>query len=169
MTLDDLDRKIIRDLSSGISSYEELARICGVTRNTVYRRIAVLENKGIIKNTLRCIVNFELLNIKPILIGVRISQINLDKAVHRLAINKSVRFLWRTYGEYNLTLVAFCTEGREGKIIQEIETILEDFDADHECVSVGYVWEKMDDSPFGTPSEIAAKIIKSNKKQALIA
>ncbi|MGD0645783.1 MAG: hypothetical protein ABSA75_12835 [Candidatus Bathyarchaeia archaeon] len=35
IALDYLDRKIIQYLSSGINSYEELARICGVTRNTV--------------------------------------------------------------------------------------------------------------------------------------
>ena len=40
-----LDRKIIQYLSTGINSYQELARICGVTRNTVYRRIAPLKIK----------------------------------------------------------------------------------------------------------------------------
>ncbi|MGD0645169.1 MAG: Lrp/AsnC family transcriptional regulator [Candidatus Bathyarchaeia archaeon] len=169
MVLDDLDRKIIQYLSSGINSYEELARTCGVTRNTVYRRIAALENKGIIKNTLRCIVNLEQMDITPVTIGVRISQTNQNKAIHRLTTNKNVRFLWRTYGNHNLTLVAFCPKGTEGKIIQDIKVILEELNVEHICVSVGYVWEKMDYSPFGDQSEIEEKIITDTRKQALIA
>ena len=73
IALDYLDRKIIRYLSSGINSYRELSHICGVTRNTLYRRISALENKRIIKNTLRCTINLEQMDITPVTIGVRIS------------------------------------------------------------------------------------------------
>ena len=158
MALDHLDRKIIQFLSSGTCSYEELARTCNVTRNTVYRRIAALENKGIIKNTLSCVVNLEQMDITPVTIGVRISQSNIDKAIKLLATNGSVRFLWRTYGDHNLTLVAFCGKGREGEIIQGIRGTLEELTAEHICVSVGFVWEKMNYSPFDEQSEIEKKI-----------
>jgi DNA-binding Lrp family transcriptional regulator len=165
MALDDLDKRIIQYLSLGTNSYQELARICGVTRNTVYRRIAALENKGIIKNTLHCIVNLEKMDFTSLTIGARIPQINQDKAIHELTINKNVRFLWRAYGEHNLTLVAFCPRGREGGIIQEIRTILEELNAENIYVSVGFEWEKIDYSTFGIQSEFEGQITQIIKNR----
>lgn len=158
MALDDLDRRIVQYLSLGTTSYQELARTCSVTRNTIYRRIAALENRGIIKNTLHCVVNLEQMDLVPVTIGVKIQQINQDKAIHLLATNKNVRFLWRTYGDHNVTLVAFCPKGKEGEIIQDIKAVLEELDAEHICISVGFVWEKMSYSPFDEQSTIEDKI-----------
>jgi DNA-binding Lrp family transcriptional regulator len=158
MAIDHLDRRIIQFLSSGTCSYEELARTCNVTRNTVYRRIAALENKGIIKNTLSCIVNLEQMDLTPVTIGTRISQNNIDQAIGLLSTNRNVRFLWRTYGDHNLTLVAFCAKGKEGETIQAIRIILEDLKAEHICTSIGFVWEKMNYSPFDDQPEIETKI-----------
>ncbi|HCW06804.1 MAG TPA: hypothetical protein DGG95_05500 [Cytophagales bacterium] len=149
-----MDRKIIQHLSSGTSSYQELARSCNVTRNTVYRRIAALENNGVIVNTLRCIVNLEQIQITPVTIGVRIQQINQDKAINLLATNTYVKFLWRTFGDHNLTIVAFCPQGKEGLLIQDLRAILEDLNAEHISVSVGFAWEKMSYSIFDDQSEI---------------
>ena len=165
MTLDDLDRKIIQYLSAGTSSYQELARTCNVTRNTIYRRIAALEKEGTIKNTLHCIVNLEQMDLVPVSIGVRIHQSNQDKAINLLTTNGNVRFLWRTYGEYNLILVAFCPKGKEGEVIQEIEAALEALKAEHICVSVGYVWEKMSYSPFDIQTEFESKITRDDKNR----
>jgi len=160
MALDDIDRKIIQYLSLGTNSYQELARTCNVTRNTIYRRIAALENEGVIKNTLRCVVNLEQMDLVPVTIGIRIHQTSQDKAINLLTTNKNVRFLWRTYGDHNLTLVAFCPKGKEGEIIQDIRAVLEELDAEHICVSVGFVWEKMSYSPFEEQTEIEQKITK---------
>jgi DNA-binding Lrp family transcriptional regulator len=161
MILDDLDRKIIQHLSSGTSSYQELARICSVTRNTVYRRIAALEKNGVIANTLHCIVNLDQMEITPVTIGAKIQQVNQDKAINLLATNRYIKFLWRTYGDHNLTIVAFCPKGREGLLIQDIQTILEDLNAEHIQVSVGFTWEKMSYSIFDDQIEIEEKIITS--------
>ena len=158
MSLDDLDMKILQYLSVGTSSYEELARTCNVTRNTVYRRIATLENKGIIKNTLNCIVNLEQMDITPLTVGAKIPQISQDKAINLLVANHAVRFLWRTYGDHNLTLVAFSSKGKEGKVIQEIRGVLEELNAEHICISVGFTWEKMSYSAFEEQTEIEQKI-----------
>ena len=165
MALDELDKKILQYLSSGTSSYEELAHTCNVTRNTVYRRIAALENRGIIKNTLNCIVNLERMDITPVTIGVTIPQTEVDKAINMLAINSSVRFLWRTYGEHNLVLVAFCAKGKEGEIIQEISAGLEKLNAEAIHISVGFVWEKMSYSPFADQTEIEEKITQVIKNR----
>ena len=152
----------MQHLSSGTSSYQELARFCNVTRNTVYRRIAALENNGVIVNTLRCVVNLEKIGITPVTIGVRIQQINQDKAINLLASNNYVKFLWRTFGEHNLTLVAFCPQGKEGLLIQDLRAILEDLNAEHICVSVGFAWEKMSYSLFNDQSEIEEEIVASH-------
>lgn len=161
MVFDELDRKIIQHLSAGTSSYEELAHQCNVTRNTVYRRISLLEEKGVIKNTLRCVVNLDHMDITTINIGAKILQQNQDKAVSLLSRNKNVKLLWRTFGDHNLILVAFCSKGCEGQTIQELKTVLEDLGAEHLCVSVGYCWEKADFSPFENTSEEDGIIIEA--------
>jgi len=156
--MDDLDKRIIQYLSLGTNSYQELARNCNVTRNTIYRRITTLENRGIIKNILSCVVNLEKMDITPINIGVRIKQANQNKAINLLKNNKYVKFLWRTYGENNLILLVFCPKGKEGVIIQDIRAVLEGLNADNICVSVGFTWEKMNYSPFDNQPEIETRI-----------
>ena len=158
MALDDLDKKILQHLSTGISSYEELARACDVTRNTVYRRIASLENKGIIKNTVRCIVNFDQLDITPVIIEAVVPVAEQDRVFNLLTENANVRFLWRTFGDHNVALVAFCPRGDEGALIQEIKAILESLNVTNLTVSTGFVWEKMELSPFSQETEIEKKI-----------
>jgi DNA-binding Lrp family transcriptional regulator len=152
--LDELDRKLLQILSNGANSYEELAQICNVTRATVYRRISSLEEKGIIKNTIGCTIDFSKIGITPIVIGATIAEANQDKAIILLANNKCVKFIWRTYGDQNLNIIAFCTKGEEGDIIQKINVVLEQTHASNVSVSVGFVWEKMDFSPFDEQVEM---------------
>jgi DNA-binding Lrp family transcriptional regulator len=162
--LDDLDKKILQNLTNGTCSYEELAHTCSVTRNTVYRRIASLENRGVIRNITSCIINPEQLDISPVCIGVRIGLSNLDKVFQLLSKERNIKFLWRTYGDHNISLVAFCPKGKEGESIQKIKKILEEFGADHVCVSIGFAWEKNDttsiDIPLETENELG-HVIKS--------
>jgi DNA-binding Lrp family transcriptional regulator len=165
MALDELDKKILQNLSAGTSSYEELARTCNVTRNTVYRRIASLENRGIIKNTLNCVVNLEQMDITPVTIGATIPQTKIDQAINILATNNNVRFLWRTYGEHDVILVAFCARGKEGQIIQDIRASLEELNAEAIHVSVGFVWEKMNYSAFDDQLEIEEKLTQIIEKR----
>jgi DNA-binding Lrp family transcriptional regulator len=156
--LDSLDKKIIQYLSVGTSSYEELARQCNVTRNTIYRRISALEERGIIKNTCSCIVNFELLDITAITIGAKICQVNQEKAISRLVTNRQVKWLWRAYGDCDLMLVAYCPKGSEGETIQEIKGVLEELGAENLSISIGFSWEKMSYSPFGEQTEMETEI-----------
>ncbi len=151
--LDPIDKTILRYLSAGTSSYEELARICKVTRNTIYRRIAALEKEGIIKNTVGCIINFEKLSLTPVIIGVNVAQADQNRLAILLATNKYVKMLWRTYGDHNITLLAMCPKGTEGNLIQNIKTILEEFNAKNLSISVGFMWEKMDLIPFDDEEE----------------
>ncbi len=156
--MDELDKKILRRLCAGIGSYEELAKVCDVTRNTVYRRIAALERDGIIKSTLRCLVNFDQLGIFTVIVGAKVSVSEQDKAFNLLASDGNVRFLWRTFGEHNVVLVAFCQKGEEGELIQKMRFIFESVKAADITVSTGFVWKKMELSPFGEDTEIEKKL-----------
>ncbi len=165
MSLDKLDKRILQDLSSGISSYEELARTCKVTRNTVYRRIAALERRGIIKNTIRCNVNFDQLGITPICVAIKIAQMDLDKACKLLSAHKNVRLLLRTFGSHNLNFIAFCQKGQEGEVIESINVALENLSVSDIDISVGFVWEKTDLSTIEDqprPEQELSVIIENN-------
>jgi DNA-binding Lrp family transcriptional regulator len=166
MHLDDLDKKIVQHLSSGTSSYEQLAHLCGVTRNTIYRRITSLENKGIIKNTLRYAINLDQLDITPIIFGAKVPVIELDRTVNLLASHKNVRILWRTYGEYNVSFVAFCSKGEEGELIQSIKAIFESVNIMNVKVSTGFVWEKMELTPFNEEPTFQTEITNTIEKRS---
>ena len=158
MTLDLIDKKLIQYLSTGISSYEELARLCNVTRNTVYRRISSLEKKGIIKNIIRCIINFDKIDITPVMFGAKVPVAEIDKALNLFTMHKKVKLLWRCYGEYNVVFIAFCSKGDEGELIQSILAVFESLNVNDVKVSTGFVWEKTDFAPFEENAEIDFKI-----------
>jgi DNA-binding Lrp family transcriptional regulator len=160
MTLDALDKKIITYLSTGTSSYEELANLCGVSRNTIYRRIVALEEIGAIRNKIRCTINYSFLDITPVFFGAKAPAVELDKTSKLLAANKNVKFLWKTYGNHNIIAVAFCQKGREGEMIQSINAIFESHGLTDIVVSTGFTWEKMDFAPFNAANEIEAEISK---------
>jgi hypothetical protein len=79
---------------------------------------------------------------------VNVAQVDQNRVSILLAAHKRVRMLWRTYGNHNITLLALCPKGCEGAFIQEVKTVLEEFNAKNLCVSVGFMWEKMDLTPF---------------------
>ncbi|MEM1838947.1 MAG: winged helix-turn-helix transcriptional regulator [Candidatus Bathyarchaeia archaeon] len=56
--IDQLDMKILRYMCEGLYSYEDLARLCGTSRNTVYRRVARLEKDGVIRKIIMAIPDF---------------------------------------------------------------------------------------------------------------
>jgi DNA-binding Lrp family transcriptional regulator len=149
MFIDNLDKKIIQHLSKGTNSYQELAKLCNITRNTVYRRINSLEHRGIIKNTLGYTINLDQLDITPIIFGAKVPTIDMDRTFNLLAAHKNVRLLWRTYGDHNTTLIAYCPRGEEGEVIQSIKAIFESVNVINVDVSTGFVWEKMEFAPYG--------------------
>ncbi len=148
MIVDDLDKRLLQHLSSGISSYEELARNCNVTRNTVYRRIAVLERNGIIKKTVRSIIDYNQLEIASLCIAVTVAESKQEEALALLRNHKYVKFLWRTFGHHNIVAIVFCSKGKEGEILHDLTKSLEEFGASAIVVAVGFKWDKMDFAPF---------------------
>jgi DNA-binding Lrp family transcriptional regulator len=151
--LDDLDRRILQQMSRGISSYEELSRECNVTRSTVYRRVTLLEKRGFIQRITRTVVNYEKLDIVTLSFASRISHANLGKTLATLKSHEKVKLLWRTYGDHNLLFMVFCQKGEEGETIDEMTSILEKCAATEISVSVGFAWEKLDFTPFSDEVE----------------
>ncbi len=148
--LDDLDRKIVLQLSEGVYSYAELAEKCGAGRNTIYRRVNRLEALGIINKRLRAIPNFTKLNLSAICVMMDIAQSEVERVVGFLERQSQVKFLWRTFGTYNVTTVILCNKGEEGRCISNLREILEKMRVNLNKfeASVSYSWEKIDLSPF---------------------
>jgi DNA-binding Lrp family transcriptional regulator len=167
MGLDVLDKRLLQNLSSGVSSYEELARECNVSRNTVYRRIAVLEQKGIITKTIRSIVDFEQLDIVALCVGAKMPETEQEKAVALLGTNGNVKLLWRAYGKHNMIAIAFCERGKEGEIVHDLRSVLEQLGATELDVSVGFRWEKMDLTPFPEEIEFEKSAVEETGKDKI--
>jgi len=148
--LDDLDKKIILHLSKGVYSYAELAEICGVGRNTIYRRISRLKAEKMIDIIVRAIPNFTKLNLSAICVMMDIAQSDMDRVMGFLKRQPEVKFLWRTFGTYNIAIVFICNKGEEGNCVSNLRAALEKMQADLTKfeVSISFTWEKIDFSPF---------------------
>jgi DNA-binding Lrp family transcriptional regulator len=147
-TIDDLDKRILQQMSKGISSYEELAKDCNVTRSTVYRRVTELEKEGYIRRITRTVVDYEKLDVRTICFACKVSEANQKRTFAALKTHKRVKLLWRTFGDHNVIFMVFCNRGEEGQAIGELRATLEKCGANEINVSVGFVWEKMDFTPF---------------------
>jgi len=149
-TIDDLDRKIVRYVSNGVYSYNELAKLCGAGRNTLYRRIDKLEKMGVIARRIMAFPNFEKLNLSAVIVGMSIESADLDRTADFLKRQHQVKFLWKTYGAHDLVFVIICDKGDVGTCIYNLRKALEKlsvkplgFD-----VSPSFSWEKTDLSPY---------------------
>ena len=169
--MDELDKDIVQCLSTGACSYQEIARICNVTRNTIYRRIEALEKKGIIKAATSCIISLDKIGIMPIIVGAKAARKNMDYLLHSLQELSCIRMLWRTYGDLDINLVAFCSPGQEGQSIEDIRSLLEEANCEKIVISIGFSWEKSELSPFESPifqSELTDKSIRTKDKSKLL-
>ncbi len=146
--MDLLDKRILQHLSAGISSYEELARECNVTRNTVYRRMAALEKKGVTKKTTRTAIDYNKLDITAIAIALNLPQQNQQKLLASLQEYGRVKLLLKAFGAHNVIAVAFCSKGQEGETINCLRSIAENCNAISLDISVGFGWDKIDFTPY---------------------
>ncbi len=146
--LDALDKRILQHLSEGICSYEELARECNVTRNTIYRRMASLEKSGVTQKTTRVVINYDKLDISTIVVTLNVLEKDEDEIVKSLGEYGRIKFVLRTYGTHNVIAVAMCDRGAEGETIARIRSIAEKFCTADADISICYRWEKANRSPF---------------------
>lgn len=148
--LDELDKSILRELSTGIFSYAELAKTCNVTRNTIYRRVNRLENQGVISRKIMGFVDFSKLGLSAVIVGVDVNSEDIDKAIEMVKQQPKVNFIWRTYGSHHLVMVLTCESGYEGPTIDELRASVAKIGVkvSHIDISVGYKWEKINFVPY---------------------
>lgn len=149
-SMDDLDRKIIRHICSGVHSYDRLAKLCNAGRNTVYRRIDKLEKMGMITRRISAFPNFETLNLSAVIVGMNVNAEDMERAVSFLKGMHQVKFLWKTYGTHDIVCAIICDKGDVGTCIYNLREALEkldikvmDFDT-----STSISWEKIDVTPY---------------------
>jgi DNA-binding Lrp family transcriptional regulator len=148
IVLDELDKCIMHHICGGIYSYADLAKMCNVTRGTVYRRVNRLENMHLISRKIAAIPNFEMLNLSSLSIGVNIAQEDEGKAIDLLKNQSQVKFLWKTYGTHNLVIIAICNKGEEGELIYKLRELLGKVKVHQFDVSIGFGWQKVDLTPY---------------------
>jgi DNA-binding Lrp family transcriptional regulator len=144
MFIDKLDEKILHYLSIGANSYDELAKLCNVTRSTVYRRIRKLEKEKIIVHKMKFAVDITKLDITPLAVGINIANRDEEQAIQVLKDLPEISYLWRTYGAHNIALLAMCKKGEEGQLIHDIRKSLQKLDVTAIDTCVGFIWEKAD-------------------------
>ncbi|MCS7120412.1 MAG: winged helix-turn-helix transcriptional regulator [Nitrososphaerota archaeon] len=149
-TLDDLDHKIIRQITSGVHSYDELARSCNVGRNTIYRRIERLEKQGLITKRITAFPNFEKLGLSAVILGINVNTEDLDKMISFLKRQSQVKFLWKTYGTHDIIVAIICDKGDVGECIYNLRNALEKMGIRVQGldVSTSISWEKIDLTPY---------------------
>ena len=146
--IDELDKKIIQEMGRGINSYEALAQKCNVTRSTIYRRVAKLEETKVITRQTRVVPDFEKLNRIALAVGISVAQKDEQEIIDALKKSDDIKMMWRTYGAHNLILITFCSKGDEGNKIDKLRALLEEYPVKSIDICVGFGWEKMDLTPF---------------------
>jgi len=144
MFIDKLDEKILHYLSIGANSYDEFAKLCNVTRSTVYRRIRKLEKEKIIVHKMKFAVDITKLDITPLAVGINIANSDEEQAIEVLKELPEISYLWRTYGVHNIAMLAMCKKGEEGQLIHDIRKSLQKLDVKGIDTCVGFIWEKAD-------------------------
>lgn len=145
--LDELDKRILHELCTGIYSYDELARACNVTRNTIYRRVNRLEQLRIISRRIMAIPDFSKLGLSAILIGMDVNIADTDKIIEVVKQQPDVKFLWKTYGDHQIVALITCERGFEGPAITEFRKSVAKLGVNAMHISVGYEWGKINFVP----------------------
>ncbi len=149
--LDEVDKKIIEFVCDGVYSHSELADMVGVSRNTVYRRLKDLEDRGIIKKKGMAVPDFEKIGFSSVIIGINVRNSNLDELIDYLKDQNNIKFLWKTYADFEVVAVLMCDKENVGACINSLKNALSKLDIKVEdfSASPSISWEKIDFSPFG--------------------
>lgn len=138
--------KIVCNFCRGIKSYKDVADHLDISRNTVYRRVKNLQDKGILKEETRALPDLEALGVTTIIIGLNLDMENVEKAVDILKEEGKVKAVWKTYGQHDLVSVITCEKKSVGETIENLNKMLQDNDVnvDELDVSTAISCEKLD-------------------------
>jgi DNA-binding Lrp family transcriptional regulator len=148
VVLDELDKKLLHEICTGIHSYDDLAKMLKVTRNTVYRRTDKLEKMHVIRKRVMAIPEFRNLNLSATIVGFHVAYNDMDKVVEAIKTMSQLRLLWRAFGAHSVVAVLNCEKGNEGKTITELHKTLSEFRTTQYHISIGFQWEKVEIPPY---------------------
>ncbi len=148
IVLDELDKKILHEICSGIHSYDDLAKTLNVTRGTVYRRIEKLEKNGVIEKKIMAVPNFKALNLSAISIGMEAAYEDTEQVIEALKQLPHMKLLWKSYGAHNVIAILICEKGNEGETITNLRQLLSKLKTSAYHISIGFEWDKVDISPY---------------------
>jgi DNA-binding Lrp family transcriptional regulator len=148
LTLDELDKGIIQNMSRGVYSYEELAEKLHVTRSTIFRRVSKLEETGAITKRIMGFPDYTKLGISAILIGIDIAHEDIAAAIDLLLKQNDVKLIWKTYGRHDMVITMICEKGCEGQAIFDFREKLAKLKITGFDYSIGFSWDKVDFSPY---------------------
>jgi DNA-binding Lrp family transcriptional regulator len=147
VNLDQLDKQILNRLSQGISSYQELAKECNASRNTIYRRLKLLEERGVIMGITHGLINYQKLNIRSITITANVIQKSLDELIEKLKEYHRVKYIFRSFGAHNVIAIAYCEASKIGETISNLKNIIESYGVTDLSIDVSFICEKADSTP----------------------
>lgn len=147
--MDETDKKIVQHVCRGTYSYSELSEIIGVSRNTIYRRLSKLEDNGVIKKRVMAIPDFEKIGFSSIIVCLKVGLGDLEKTVDFLKGLDQVKFLWKTYGEYEIVAVLMCDNRNVGTCINNLKEALEklEVEVNEFNAAPSISWEKVELAP----------------------
>lgn len=121
-----------------------------MSRNTIYRRLKKLEERGVLKDRITAIPDFEKLGLSSIIFGIKVGIGDLERTIEFLKNLGQVKFLWKTYGEYEIVAVLMCDKRNVGTCVNNLKEALERLEVEvNEFVAAPSIsWEKVEFAPF---------------------
>lgn len=148
--LDEVDKEILNHICEGASSLSEIGDKCGLSHNTISRRVNKLEENGFIKERMMATPHFEKIGYSAVIAGISIGLgENIEKALETLNEDSSVRFLWKTFGEHDLVAVLLCNKEKIGECIENVrkELVNAGIELEEIDLSTSTSWEKLKLAP----------------------
>jgi len=148
--LDEVDQEILNHICDGASSLSEIGDKCGLSHNTISRRVNKLEEEGFIKGKMMATPHFEKIGYSAVISGISLGLgANTEKAVELLNEDPNVKFLWKTFGEHDIVAVVLCNQENIGSCIESFREKLVNAGIELEeiDISTSTSWEKLQLSP----------------------
>lgn len=98
------------------------------------------------------IPDFEKIGFSSIIVGIKVGMGDLEKTIDFLKKLEQVKFLWKTYGEYEIVAVLMCDKRRVGICINNLKEALEklNIEVSEFKAAPSISWEKIEFSPYKT-------------------
>ena len=148
--LDEVDKKILNHICEGASSLSEIGDKCGLSHNTISRRVNKLEENGFLKEKMMATPHFEKMGYSAVIAGISLGLgANTGEAIDILNQDSDVKFLWKTFGEHDIVAVVLCDQENIGSCIEGLRQRLVNagIELEEVDISTSTSWEKLQLAP----------------------